>query len=166
MPRFIAASFLLCWLLVIGGMVSNYIPGLYFLTFLALEEWAGKVGSRVGLTFMAPAMAVLVLALAIPFALLLLVGLPIGAVVVWLQHRRPLAQRRRLLLRRALVTGSVANFAVVVLGGSYATLLLVAGPALGWTMPEAAVTLAVLVVVSAAAFTSGVRAWRYFRSLR
>ncbi len=159
-PRYIATLFMVCWLLVIWGVVSG-VFALYFIVLVAVAEGAERIGSWTGLTGLADLALLLALLLAIPLAVLLLVCLPLCALVIVLQHRRRPPQRNRRLLKAALLVGCIASFVGFILGGAYGAMMLVAG----FTPWAEGARAGILVVGSALAFTSGFRALRYFRSL-
>ena len=159
-PRYVATLFMICWLLSIWGVVSG-VFALSFTLLVVLGGAAEFIGSLTGLAFIEPLVWTAALLVVIPFAVLLLICLPICALVVILQHRRPPPQRNRGLLKTALLTGCLASFIGFFLGSTYGSMLLIAGFA-PW---EEGATAGVLVLGSILAFTSGFRTWRYFRSL-
>ena len=159
-PRYISILFMLCWLLAIWGVVSG-VFALYFIVLVAVAEGAERIGSWTGLPGIADLAVLVALLLAFPLAVLLLVCLPLCALVIVLQHRRPPPQRNRRLLKTALLVGAIASFIGFTLGGAYGTMMLF----VGFTPWAEGARAGILVVGSALAFTSGFRALRYFRSL-
>ncbi len=159
-PRYISILFMLCWLLSIWGVVSG-VFALYFIVLVAVGAGAEHIGSWTGFTGIEELAVLVALLLAFPLAVLLLVCLPLCALVVVLQHRRPTPQRNRRLLKTALLVGAIASFIGCTLGGIYGAMMLISG-----FMPWAEGARAgILIVGSILAFTSGFRALRYFRSL-
>ena len=151
---------MVCWLLAIWGVFSG-VFGLYFIVLVAVVGGTERIGSWVGLTGIADLALLVALLLVFPFAVLLLVCLPLCALVVVLQHRRPPPQRNRGLLKTALLTGCLASFIGFVLGSTYGSIMVIVGFA-PW---EEGARAGILLLGSVLAFTSGFRAWRYFRSL-